>query len=80
MENKKLVRPAVGAKLAGVCAGIANYFGFDVKIVRIIYVVLTLFSAAFPGILLYLFLMLLMPKEMPGNMIENSVSDIVKKD
>lgn len=78
MENKKLIRPLEGAKLAGVCAGIANYFGFDAKIVRIIYVILTVFSVGFPGVLLYLFLMLIMPKESAAT-VENSVVEVDEK-
>lgn len=70
MEKKKLTRPANG-KIAGVCAGIAKYFGFDVKIVRIVYLLLTIFSAGFPGFFLYLFLMLVIPKEQPAT--ENEV-------
>ena len=61
-EKKKLIR-SKNVMIAGVCSGIAEYFGFDVTIVRIIYAVLTFFSAGFPGIILYLILMLLMPKE-----------------
>lgn len=69
-----MIRPVNGIKLAGVCAGIANYFSFDATIVRIIYVLLSLFSAGFPGILLYLLLMLLMPKEGSPKAIEQSAS------
>ena len=61
-EKKKLIR-SKNVMIAGVCSGIAEYFGFDVTIVRIVYAVLTFFSAGFPGIILYLILMLLMPKE-----------------
>jgi phage shock protein PspC (stress-responsive transcriptional regulator) len=49
--------------IAGVCAGIAEYFGFDVTLTRIVYVLVSIFSAAFPGIIVYLILMLIMPKE-----------------
>ena len=63
MENKKLTRPVNDVKIAGVCAGIANYFDFDVTIVRIVYAALTVFTVGFPGILLYLLLMLIMPKD-----------------
>lgn len=59
--EKKLLR-SQNKMLAGVCAGIAEYFDIDPTLVRVLYVVLTLFSAAFPGVLLYIILMLLMPK------------------
>lgn len=47
--------------LAGVCGGIANYFDLDPTLVRIGYVVLSIFSAGFPGMLVYLILWLIMP-------------------
>lgn len=47
--------------LAGVCAGIAEYFDIDPTVVRVAYVCLSLFSAAFPGLLLYIILALIMP-------------------
>jgi phage shock protein PspC (stress-responsive transcriptional regulator) len=49
--------------IAGVCGGIAKQYGWDTTLVRIVYVVVSLFSAAFPGILLYLVLWFLMPQE-----------------
>lgn len=61
--DKKLERPRAGRKLSGVCAALANYFGLDVSLVRIIYVLLTIFSAAFPGILIYIILLIVIPEE-----------------
>lgn len=49
--------------IAGVCGGLAETYGWDVSVVRIIYVLLSLFSAAFPGILVYLILWLVIPEE-----------------
>jgi phage shock protein C len=49
--------------IAGVCGGIADYFGWSAGAVRIVYLLVSLFSAAFPGILIYLVLWLLMPKQ-----------------
>lgn len=62
MEPKKL-RRSDNKMLAGVCAGIAEYFEVDPTMIRVIYAVLTIFSAAFPGILLYIILMLIMPNQ-----------------
>ena len=47
--------------LAGVCAGIAEYFSIDPTVVRVAYAVLSVFSTGFPGLLLYLILMIIMP-------------------
>lgn len=61
--DKKLTRPRTGRMLSGVCAGLANYFGLDVTLVRIAYALLTLSSAAFPGILIYIILLIIIPEE-----------------
>lgn len=66
--DKKLRRSTKDYKIAGVCGGLAEYFDIDSTIVRIIYLLASLFSAAFPGILVYLILMLVMPKD--NNVIE----------
>jgi phage shock protein C len=57
---KKLYRSS-NRIIAGVCGGIADYFDLDPTLIRVIYLVLSLFSAAFPGVLLYIILMLMIP-------------------
>ena len=47
--------------IAGVCGGIAEWLGWSATTVRVLYVVVSIFSAAFPGILVYLILWLVMP-------------------
>ena len=49
--------------LAGVMGGIANHYGWNPTLLRVIFVVVSLASAAFPGILVYLILWLVMPAE-----------------
>ena len=49
--------------IAGVCAGIAEYFGWDVTLFRVVYVIVSIISAAFPGILVYLVLWVVMPRD-----------------
>jgi phage shock protein C len=49
--------------IAGVCGGIAEYFDMDPTIVRLIYVIVSIFSVAFPGILVYLILWIIIPKK-----------------
>lgn len=44
MENKRLLR-SNNRMLAGVCAGIAEYFGWEVSTVRIVYALATIFTA-----------------------------------
>lgn len=59
--DKKLTK-SDNKVVSGVCAGIAEYLGWDATVVRVIYVCLSLFSAGFPGLLLYLVLSILMPQ------------------
>jgi phage shock protein C len=48
--------------IAGVCGGLAEWLGWDPTLVRILYVVVSVLSVAFPGILVYLVLWLVMPE------------------
>lgn len=49
--------------LAGVMGGIAHRFGWNSTLVRVLFVLVSILSAAFPGIVVYLILWLLMPEE-----------------
>jgi phage shock protein C len=59
-SDKRLLRSRSDRRLAGVCAGIAEYFGWDPTLVRVGWIVLTLLGGS--GILLYLILWLVMPE------------------
>jgi phage shock protein C len=48
--------------LAGVCGGLADWLGWDPTLVRILYVTVSVCSAAFPGILVYIVLWIVMPE------------------
>lgn len=61
-SNKKLYRSSSDRWIAGVCGGIAEYFGWDPAVVRLGYVLFSLISASFPGLLIYIILWLIMPK------------------
>jgi phage shock protein PspC (stress-responsive transcriptional regulator) len=62
MTTQKLTRSS-DKVIAGVCGGLANYFGWDPAMVRILYLLISIFSAAFPGILVYIVLWIVMPQE-----------------
>lgn len=62
MATKKLTR-SNNRILGGVCGGIAEYFDVDATLVRICYAALSIFSAAFPGVILYIIMLLLMPEK-----------------
>ena len=59
MTNKKLTK-SDNRVFYGVCAGLAEYFGFDITLMRAIYTILTIFTA-FSGVLIYIVLAILMP-------------------
>ena len=48
--------------IAGVCGGLAEWLGWDPTVLRIVYVVVSIASAAFPGVLAYVILWILMPE------------------
>ncbi len=61
MKNKKLYRVEKGSMLAGVCGGVAEYFGIDPSIVRIATVALTCCATA--GLWIYLAAAVILPKK-----------------
>jgi phage shock protein PspC (stress-responsive transcriptional regulator) len=48
--------------IAGVCGGIAEWLGWDPTLVRVLYVVGSILSVAFPGILVYVILWIIVPR------------------
>jgi len=61
MMNTKRLAKSQDKVIAGVCAGIADYFGWDPALVRILYLVISIFSAGFPGVLVYIILWIVLP-------------------
>ena len=60
MQGTRLKR-SQDRMIAGVCGGLAEWLGWKADRVRVGYVILSILSAAFPGILIYLLLWVLMP-------------------
>jgi len=58
---KKLCRSRRYKMLGGVCGGIAVYLRMDPTVVRVLYVAASLFTTVFPGIILYIALLFIMP-------------------
>jgi phage shock protein PspC (stress-responsive transcriptional regulator) len=56
--------------IAGVCGGFARWLGWNPTTFRILYVVVSVLSAAFPGILVYLVLWVVMPNDAPRTTAE----------
>ena len=63
MPGGGLLRSRHDRMIAGVCGGIAAWIGWPGTNVRVAYVLLSILSGAFPGILVYLALWLVMPEE-----------------
>jgi phage shock protein C len=61
--SRSLQRSKADRMIAGVCGGIAKTYGWDPTLVRIAYVLVSVLSAAFPGILFYIILWVLIPEE-----------------
>ena len=60
--NTPLRRSRSDRMVAGVVAGLARYFGIDVTLARVLYVIGSIVSAAFPGALVYLILWVVVPE------------------
>ncbi|MBD0785422.1 envelope stress response membrane protein PspC [Vibrio sp. Y2-5] len=63
MTSRELYRDPINGKIGGVCAGLANYFGLEVWIVRILVISAALLGGGFLIVLAYLALMLMLEKQ-----------------
>ena len=64
MESPRLLRRTSQDKMiAGVVGGAAQYFGLDANLLRVVFVGGSVLSAAFPGVLVYLVLWFILPKD-----------------
>jgi phage shock protein C len=60
---ERLSRPTYDAKIAGVCAGFARYFAMDVTVVRVIWIILSIWPLPSVGVIAYLVAWAVMPKD-----------------
>ena len=60
MRNKKLYKSRYDIRVDGVCSGLAEYFGIDATLVRVLWVFFACFGA---GIIAYIICMIVMPRE-----------------
>lgn len=60
-SQKKLYLSETDKKLSGVCGGIAEYFGVDSTMVRLLWVVFTVVTGVVPGLLAYIIAAVIMP-------------------
>jgi phage shock protein C len=62
VNKSKLIR-SNNRVIAGVCAGLAEWIGWDIALVRLLYLIVSIFSAGFPGIIAYIILWIVVPEE-----------------
>lgn len=63
MAERPLRRSREHRMIAGVMGGFAEHFSLDVTLLRIVYVIGSILSVAFPGIVVYLILWIVIPKK-----------------
>ena len=73
--EKKLTRSRKNRILAGVMGGLGEFFGIDPTLLRLGYVILTVFSGFFPGIIGYVLAILIVPEAPLGAPAESVVVD-----
>lgn len=64
--NKKLYRSRTKRTLSGVCGGLEDYFDIDVTIIRLVWVLISIMSGVFPGIVGYVIAVFIIPEEPAG--------------
>jgi phage shock protein C len=62
MVSRPLARSRRYRIIAGVCGGIAEWLGWNPTVVRLLYIVTSVLSAAFPGLIVYIILWIVMPE------------------
>lgn len=66
-SNYQLRRSRTDRKIGGVMGGLAEHLGVDPTLLRVGYLLSSFLSAAFPGVLVYLVLWIIIPAEAPGD-------------
>ena len=62
MTIRRLTRSRTNGTIAGVCAGLANYYGVDVVLVRLLFVILSIAGAIIGGVIVYVAAWIIMPE------------------
>jgi phage shock protein C len=69
MNRRELYRDTANGKISGVCAGLANYFGLEIWLVRILVISAALLGGSFLVLLAYVAMTLMVEKQ-PPNYVE----------
>ena len=60
---KRLYLSQTDKKISGVCGGLGEYFNLDSSIIRLAWIILTVLTGIFPGIIAYIIAAIAIPKE-----------------
>ncbi len=75
MSNKKLYRSTQNKVFCGVCGGLSDYFGIDVTIIRVVWALITVFTAFFGGIIGYVICAAIIPEGNGGSFEQKSAGE-----
>lgn len=60
-QHKKLYRSTSNKMIGGICGGLAEYFNIDVTVARLAWVLVVIFTGIFPGVLVYIIALFIIP-------------------
>ena len=63
MEIKKLYRSDTDKIIAGICGGLGEYFNIDSILLRLVWLLVVIFTGIFPGIIVYIIAIFLIPRK-----------------
>jgi len=63
MEHKRLYRSETNKVFAGICGGLEDYTGVDAVVLRLIWLMVVIFTGVFPGIVAYILAIMIIPKK-----------------
>lgn len=62
-NHKKLYKSRTDRKIDGICGGLAHYFDIDSTLLRLAWLLIVIFTGIFPGVLVYIIAMFVVPLE-----------------
>ncbi|MBX4191939.1 PspC domain-containing protein [Candidatus Parcubacteria bacterium] len=65
MEPKRLYRSKSNRVFAGICGGLGDYFEMDPVILRLLWLLVVIFTGVFPGVVVYIIAIFLVPEHSP---------------
>jgi len=63
MQTKRLYRSRKNKVFAGICGGVGEYFNIDPILIRLIWVLVVIFTGFFPGVLAYIIAIFIVPEK-----------------